>query len=346
MLPEIIPVTAPEYAAAEDAFAALLGTERDLLLLQGEAALPLEAAARGLARPGARALNIVTSPYGATFGDWLRSGGAEAHDLHVPFNRAVTVAGVEEQLERLGDIDIVSLVHAEAASGALNPLREIADLARRAGALVVVDAVASLGADELLIDDWDLDLVVLSAQKALGGPTGVSAVAVSQRAWQALEDNPLAPRRSLLSLLDWRDRWLLTGRQTLPVIPHHVELRLFRDTIEDALANGGLEASVARHAAAGGLCERGVSEMQLTPWLEPETPRSNVATVVSLPAGLPVRRVVEAVARRSTIVGPAPAAPDEALRISHTGARATQADVEDALAALAAVIEGPTSALV
>ncbi len=332
--PEIVPVEAEEYAAIEDRFAALLSTRHDLVVLQGEAALPLEAAARGLARPGSRALNLVTSPYGAAFGDWLRQGGSTVTDLVLPFDRAVPPEQVTEALRREA-ADVVSLVHAEAASGVANPLHEIAAAARAAGALVVVDAVASVGAEPLRIDEWGLDVVILSAQKALDGPTGVSAVVVSDRAWAHLAANPGAPRHSLLSLLDWRERWLTTGRAVLPVIPHHVELRLLGSALARAEAEG-LATVVGRHRAAAQAARRGLVELGLEPWVADPAEAAGIATTFRLPAGTTVSTILKRLdgsARR--LVGPAPAAPTEALRINHTGRRATREDVETALAALA-----------
>src|SRR5581483_5643980 len=178
------------------------GTHRDCILVQGEAILSLEAAARGLGGPGARALNVVTGPYGAIFGDWLRQTGAEVDDLAVEFDRAVTTDQVRDSLTRAGAVDLVSIVHTEAATGVVNPLREIAAAVKDAGALLVVDAVASIGADPLDIDAWDLDVTVVAAQKALAGPTGAAAVVVGERGWERLRSNPAAPRRSILSLLD------------------------------------------------------------------------------------------------------------------------------------------------
>jgi len=170
-LAEIVPVGPEEYAEIERAFARLLATERDLVLLQGEAILALEAAARSLGRPGARVLNVVTGPYGATIGDWFRQAGADVEDLVVPFDAAVTAEATAAALGS-GGHELVSVVHAEAATGAVNPLAELASLTHQAGALLVVDAVASVGAEPLEIDAWQLDLVVVSAQKALAGPTG------------------------------------------------------------------------------------------------------------------------------------------------------------------------------
>jgi aspartate aminotransferase-like enzyme len=209
------PATAADIAAIETLLAQLLDTRQDVILLQGEAILALEAAARGLGQPGTRALNIVTGPYGKLFGDWLRAGGTEVRDLVTPFDTVATPAAVARELARQ-PVSLVSVVHAEAATGGLNPLNEIASVVRAAGALLVVDAVASVGADPVTPDAWGADVVVIGPQKALAGPAGLSAATVSERAWQAMEHNPAAPRTSYLSLLDVKHGWLDTGRRGLP----------------------------------------------------------------------------------------------------------------------------------
>ena len=89
-------------------------------------------------------------------------------------------------------INLVALVHAESASGILNPLARDRATRRARGALVVVDAVASFGGHALDVDALGIDIAVIGPQKALGGSSGVSAISVSQRAW-ALIDRPDAP---------------------------------------------------------------------------------------------------------------------------------------------------------
>jgi aspartate aminotransferase-like enzyme len=333
---EIVPVTAAEYAEIEDRLRRLLHTGRDLLVTQGEAVLPLEAAARGLGGPGVRALNIVTSVYGANFADWLRQAGSEVTELVIPFDRAVTGEEVAAELDRLGAVDLVSFVHGEAASGVLNPLGAVAGLAKEAGALVVVDAVASFGADPLPIDELDLDIVVISAQKSLSGPTGVSALTISDPAWERLDGNPSAPRRSLLSLLDWREHWLSTGREVLPLIPHHVEMRLLGVALEAAEAEG-LDHVVARHRAAAEQSRAGIEAIGLEPFVADERQTAAIATTFRPPAGVTPRELLEAIELEPRgLVGLAPAAPTEALRINHMGLRATADDVDRALGAIEA----------
>ena len=330
---EIVPITAVEYAGIEDRLAALLATDRDVLVLQGEAVLPLEAAARGLSRPGLRALNLVTSRYGTNFGDWLRQGGADVTELTIPFSRAVSAAELAEELEGVR-FDLVSFVHGEAASGALNPLPELARLAKQAGALVVVDAVASFGADPVAIDELDLDLVVVAAQKSLSGPTGVSAITISDAAWAQIDANKHAPRHSLLSLLDWRSDWLETEQTVLPVIPHHVEMRLFGQAV-DAATEEGLDQVIARHRAAARTSRRGIEAIGLEPFIVDEAQTAAIATTFRPPAGISPQQLLENLELEPVgLIGLAPAAPGEALRINHMGLRANQEDVNRALAAL------------
>jgi aspartate aminotransferase-like enzyme len=332
------PVGAGEYAAVEGRFARLVDTDRDLFVVQGEAILPLEAAARGMGRPGSRVLNLVTSSYGALFGEWLRRGGAQVDDLAAGVGRPVAPAQVEAALGR-HHYDAVSVVHAEASSGVVNPLEEIAALAQTGGALVVVDAVASIGAEPLEIDGWDLDLVVLSTQKALAGPTGASAVVVSEAAWDWLAANPSAPRNSILSLLDWKERWLDAGRTTLPAIPHHVETRLLGIAVDDALAEG-LADVVSRHSAARDKCRRGLGAIGLEPFVDDETFAASVVTTVRVPDGVDAGSLLAAAREGAggeldSLLSLAPAAPDSALRVNHTGKRATPDDVSAAVAMLA-----------
>ncbi len=135
---DVAPVDASEYAAIEDLCREVIATDQTTLVLQGEAIVFLEAAARGLGRPGGRALNLVSGPYGRIFGEWLSEAGSEVENLVVPFDRAVRPEEVEKALERSGPVDVVSLVHAEAATGVVNDVAAIAELARSRGALVVV----------------------------------------------------------------------------------------------------------------------------------------------------------------------------------------------------------------
>jgi aspartate aminotransferase-like enzyme len=330
------PVDAAAYAAIEDQLATLLQTRRDVILLQGESILALEAVARGAGAPTARSLNVVTSPYGEALGRWLEAAGGAVESLPVGFERAVELHEVTDVLAR-GDIDIVSVVHAEAATGALNPLAQIAASAHAAGALVIVDAVASIGAEPLQIDAWDLDVTVVSAQKALAGPAGVCAVVISDRGWRSLELNPAAPRDSILSLLDWRERWVRPGRRQLPVIPHQLETRSLAVTLA-RIEQESLEATIDRHWRARDAVRAGLRAMGREPWIADDDSAAAIATIVASPGDVAPGELLagslRAVPQAPLELAPGPLA-TRALRIAHTGENARLAPVLAALAALA-----------
>ncbi len=338
---DLPPLTAARFAAIEDQVAALLRTGNDVIVTQGEALLPLEAAIKGAAHPGGTALNLVTGPYGQTFGGWLRDAGAKVVDLAVPFDTAVGAERVAEALRAHPEIDFVSLVHAEAATGNTNPVAAIAAVVREHGALLMLDAVASVAAEPLLTDEWGVDLCVIGGQKAMGGPAGVSAVAVSERAWRRIAANPAAPRRSYLSLLDWRDRWTNAGRTVLPHAPAQLEMLALEACLHRIEAEG-LPAVLARHAGAARALRAGVSTLgTLAPYVQRAEDAAPVATTLRTPAGL------DATALAADLLRADPALPVQAaggalaasvLRVNHYGSAANPATVTATLTALATAL--------
>jgi aspartate aminotransferase-like enzyme len=265
--------------------AALLSTGHDVVITQGEALLPLEGCIRGAARPGSTALNVVTGPYGSTIGGWLRDAGAKVVDLAVPFDSAVGAEQVAQALEEHPETTLVTLAHAEAETGNTNPVAGIGAVVRAHGALFMLDAVASVAAEPLLPDPWGVDLCVIGAQKAMGGPAGVSAVVVSERAWQRMAANPAAPRRSYLSLLDWKERWIDTGRSVLPYAPAQLEM-LALDACLERIEEEGAAAVAARHADAAAASREGALDLGLEPFVLEAQWAAPVATTVRTPAGM------------------------------------------------------------
>lgn len=341
---DLAPLTPARFAAIERRVAALLDTEHDVVITQGEALLPLEGCVRGGARAGSTALNVVTGPYGQTFGDWLRDCGATVVDLEVPFHTAATAEQVERALAEHPEIDFVSLVHAEAATGNTNPVAEIGEAVRAHGALFMLDAVASVAAEPLLPDAWGVDLCVIGAQKAMGGPAGVSAVSVSPRAWERLAANPGAPRRSYLSLLDWKARWIDTGRAALPHAPAQLEMLALEACLERIEAQG-LTTRMAAHASAAAATRAGALALGggLEPFVHQVRDAAPVATTLRTPDGVDAAGLVAAALAADPsvpLIAGGGALAKEMIRVNHYGADATREAVRSSLAALGAALAG------
>ncbi|MGI5453745.1 pyridoxal-phosphate-dependent aminotransferase family protein [Streptomyces sp. CA-249302] len=339
---DLAPLSAARFAEIEDRVARLLDTRQDVVIMQGEALLPLEGAIRGTVGPGNTALNVITGPYGQTFGNWLRDCGATVIDLAVPFHTAVTAEQVREAFAEHPEIDFVSLVHAEAATGNTNPVAEIGEVVRERGAIFYLDAVASIGAEPVLPDAWGVDLCVIGAQKAMGGPAGVSAVSVSARAWARMAANAGAPRRSYLSLLDWKERWVDGGRKVLLHAPAQLEMLALEACVERIEAVG-LDAVMGRHVAAAGAARAGAVALGggLEPYVYDVREAAPVATTLRVPAGTVAS---ELVARALEIDSSVPLAAGggalakEMIRVNHYGVDATRSAVGASLAALGAAL--------
>ncbi|RPE44924.1 aspartate aminotransferase-like enzyme [Streptomyces sp. Ag109_O5-1] len=337
---DLPPLSAAHFAAIEDRVARLLDTRQDVVIMQGEALLPLEGAIRAAAGPGTTALNVITGPYGQTFGNWLRDCGATVIDLAVPFHTAVTAAQIREAFAEHPEIDFVSLVHAEAATGNTNPVAEIGEAVREQGALFYLDAVASVGAEPVLPDAWGVDLCVIGAQKAMGGPAGVSAVSVSERAWARMAANPHAPRRSYLSLLDWKEHWVDGGRKALLHAPAQLEMLALQACVERIEAEG-LETVTARHRTAALATRAGAVALGggLEPYVYEEADAAPVATTLRVPSGVVASELVAgALAGDGTLplAAGGGALAKEMIRVNHYGVDATADVVQSSLAALGA----------
>jgi aspartate aminotransferase-like enzyme len=232
----------------------------------------------------------------------------------------ICAAGAVESALAAGRYDIVALVHAESASGILNPLPQIAALAKTHGALLVVDAVASVGGHELDVDGLGIDIAVIGPQKSLGGSAGISALSVSETAWERI----LAPglvRQSILSLADLKLNWLDQGRGALPGMPSSLELQAL-DAALARIESEGLEHVIARHQRAADATRAAIAALGLPAFTDAAS-ASNLTTGALLPAGITVDAAVEKLAPFGVGIAPSiGAAAKRLLRINHTGNRA------------------------
>lgn len=277
------PVFLEAFRRTEQKLARIFLTANDVLLMQGEAVLGLEAAARGLVQPGTKVLNLVQGVFGKGMGYWLKDFGAELHELEVPYNDAVDPGDVERYLDEHAGIELVTVVHSETPSGTLCDVSAIGPIAHAHSALTLIDCVSSLGGIRLNTDEWHLDVCVAGAQKCLGGPPGMSLMTVSDAAWERIRANPTAPRASYLSMLDWKEQWI--DGDKFPFTPSVSDLHGVEAACDELLEEG-LEASIARHEQSAAACRAGVREMGLELWPRTDDIAAACVTAIVVPDGL------------------------------------------------------------
>src|SRR5581483_7865175 len=183
----------------------------------------------------------------------------------------------------------VWLVQSETSTGVVADVRTLAAAAKEAGALVVVDAVSSLGAVPCETDAWSLDVVVSGSQKALMCPPGLGLAAVSEAALAATGSSPRF-------YFDWertrKAQRALDAPVTLPV-----SLVSGLDVALGLLFEEGIDAAFERHVRLGRAARAGAKALGLE-LFSPDEDRSAVVTAVRVPDGIDATDVVKGVRDR------------------------------------------------
>jgi alanine-glyoxylate transaminase/serine-glyoxylate transaminase/serine-pyruvate transaminase len=149
--------------------------------VSGTGTSAMETAIANLVAPGTRVLSVVTGYFADRLAQMADRYGGEVTRVEAEWGRAIDPEQVRQALKASG-ADVVTIVHAETSTGVLNPVQAVAAIAREHGALVIVDAVTSLGGMPLDVAGWGLDAVYSCSQKCLGAPSGMSPIVFSPRA--------------------------------------------------------------------------------------------------------------------------------------------------------------------
>lgn len=315
----------------------VLLTHHDVLVLEGEAVLGLEAVVANCVAAGDHCLNLVSGHYGKAFGTVLAGRGADVTEVTAAYNDAVDLAAVEVALDRDPDIKFLSVVHSETPSCTVNPVADICKLAHDRGIITIVDSVSGAGGTELRVDDWGIDFCVVGPQKCLGAAPGLAIVSISEQGWGAVRPENL-PATSYLSLLPWRDLWLESG--ILPYTPA-VSLVFALSEALDLLIAEGIEHAWRRHAVCADAVRHGVQAMGLSLWAKTESIAANSCTGVGVPAGVDAAEL-RALMRDKYGVYVSSGVEEltnRIIRIGHMAATAQPGYVLAALGALAAALE-------
>jgi aspartate aminotransferase-like enzyme len=253
----------------------------------GPASAAMEMAVTNLLWPGRRALALKTGVFSGRLAEMAAAVGADVTVLEPEVGKPVTAEAVRRALAAKR-YDVVTLVQGETSCGVLNgELPDIARLAREHGALTIVDAVVTLSTMPLEMDRWHLDAVVTGGQKGLSSIPGVSLVAFSDRAWDAIRGRPHSPPHWCLDAVRaqrfWGEHQYHYTAPVPGVLALYEALRL--------VCQEGLEARHDRHRTASRSLQAGLEAAGLELFV-PEAFRLNSVVAVSVPRGVNAKDVL------------------------------------------------------
>ena len=288
-------------------------TKGDVILLTASGSGGMESAVVNFLSPGDKAIFCVTGAFGDRWAKMGKVYGADVIRIETPVGEGVTSEMIEDNLKKNPGVKAVYITHNETSTAITNDLSKIGEIAHKYGAIVAVDAVSSLGAIELRMDEWQLDIVVTASQKALMTPPGLAFVAVSERAWE-LHKSAKMPR----FYFDLGEAKRMAENGETPFTPAVSQVFAI-DTALDLLLSEGLENCWKRHKLLGKAVREGVKALGLK-LLAKEEFASNAVTGVYPPEGISaddLRRKVKA--RGVTLAGGQGVLKGKIFRIGHIG---------------------------
>ena len=169
----------------------------------------MEAAFCNVVEPGDTVVIAVNGFFGARMADVASRCGAEVHTVEFPWGKAVgpDLSTLEEEMSVHRSVKALGVVHGETSTGVLSPLSEIAELAHRYEALIIADAVTSLGGEEVALDRWDVDVCYSASQKCLGAPPGLAPISLGPRAVKVLKERTTKVQSFYLNLVNLESYW-------------------------------------------------------------------------------------------------------------------------------------------
>lgn len=322
----------------------LFRTERPVYVSTSSATGFMEAAITNLSRR--RILCLIAGAFAERFHKIADKCGRPADRVDIEWGGTFSGDRLRELLSADPDrYDLVTVVHSETSTGALNPVAELAGVAREFDdVLLAVDGVTSVGGAQVEFDEWGLDFLLTGSQKAMALPPGLAFAAASPR---ALERATQVPARSFyFDLLEFEARAPTFQTTNTPAVSliYALQAQMAR------FAEEGVEARWARHMEMAERTWAWTDEMTERfgrPFSVLAAPgfRSPTVTTIKLPPGVSGPGVTAAAAVRGYTIAPGYGSlKPTTIRIGHMGDHSVS-ELETLLGVLAVelrtLIEGP-----
>ena len=240
----------------------LFGTENELTLaVTGTGFSGMESCLANLIEPGDTMLVGVNGFFGTRMVDFAKRFGAEVVEVNGEWGRPLAADDIDDALHQNPGVKFVGIVHGETSTGVRQPIPEIANVAHAHGALVLMDAVTSLGGLPVMVDEWGVDAAYSASQKCVGTISGLAPLTLSARAREriAQRQGPLPTWYHDVEAL--HQYWSAQG------FYHHTcssTLVYALKAALDLMDEEGIDNRFARHQRCGDALKNGLEAMGLS----------------------------------------------------------------------------------
>ena len=242
----------------------------------------MEASCVNLLEPGDTAIVCRNGYFGNRLADIAKRCGAEVFVVDSSWGNPVDIEALGEELNKHPKVKMVGMVHAETSTGSLSPLTRAIELAHEHDALIVVDAVTSLGSHDVRMDEWDIDVCYSASQKCLGAPPGLAPISLGSRAMAVINERKTPVQSFYFNLKDLQAYWSETHayHHTSPISMTYGLRESLRMMMEE-----GIDERLKRHARTSAALRAGVEALGLEVLADPQY-RLNPLTAALIPEGV------------------------------------------------------------
>jgi len=254
---------------------------RITLPISGTGTAGMEAAICNIVERGDEVVVCINGFFGERISDIVQRSGGKCITVKGEWGKVISKEEVKEALSN-SDAEVVAIVHAETSTGVLQPLKEIKKIVDEYDALLLVDAVTSLGGCELDVDGLGIDVCYSASQKCLNCPPGLAPITVSEKAMEKIRNRKTKVQSWYLDLSLIEKYWLESNR-----VYHHTAPILLVYALREALRllyEEGLEARWERHRRNSLALISGIAALGLE--MHPKEYRCPVLNAVSIPEGI------------------------------------------------------------
>ena len=310
-------------------------TSSDVLVITGSGTAAMEAGIINTLSRGDRVLCGDNGKFGERWVKVARAYGLVVEVIKAEWGQPLDTEAFRSALEADTDKQIraVILTHSETSTGVINDLETIARHVKAHGtALTIADCVTSLGATDVPMDNWGIDVIASGSQKGYMLPPGLSFVAMGDRAWEAYERSDLP--KFYLDLGPYRKT---AAKDSNPFTPA-VNLYFGLEAALDMMQKEGLEAIFHRHSRHRAAAQAGMTAIGLP--LFAATGHGSPAITAVAPEGIDAEQIRKAVKERFDILlaGGQDHLKGKVFRIGHLGFVCDR-DVLTAVSAIEATLQ-------
>lgn len=250
-------------------------------LLSGTGSLGMEAGLANLLEPGDTVLIVTNGVFGDRKIDMATRLGANVVPVAFPASQPINLDEVRRVAHEVKP-KVMAAVHGETSTGVMNPVEQIAEIAHEVGALMVVDAVTTVGMLAFNMQAWGIDYAYTGSQKCLSAPPGLAPIALSERAADVIRARKTPVATWYSDMLGMMRYWEPgeQGRQyhhTIPVHLHWATGEAIRAALEE-----GVEARTARVHTIGSAALTALETLGFRAFI-PESYRLPTVLAVALP---------------------------------------------------------------